>query len=382
MLTALLLSLLAFSPDPVVTVERVPDGGIQPQVIQDDSGISHLLSYSGDARNGDLMYSRSSDGKAWSKAVRVNREPGNAIAMGTIRGGQIAVANGRVHVVWNGSKGKPAEGAHAAMAQKHGTTANEMPLLYTRSKPDGTFEPEKNLLGNTRSLDGGASVAADPRGGVFVVWHAAMGAAASEGDRKVWLARSADSGATFEKERSMWNEPTGACACCGLKALAADGTLWVAYRSAKEDVNRDSYLLKSVDNGKSFTGEIVSRWKVSTCPMSSYWLEPSGKGLVMGMEEQGAVRFTKGSSGPQIRLTPSVERAPAKYPTAATNNQGVTLFVWTEGTGWNRGGSVVWKALDAAGRPVPGLDGRRDGVPAWSFAAALTRKDGSFTILY
>lgn len=182
MLAVITLSLLSLTSAPSVSAARVPNGGIQPQIVKDALGTTHLLYYSGDARNGDLFYIKSKDdGTSWSKPVRVNHEPGNAIAMGTIRGGQLAVADGRVHVVWNGSKGKPATGMHAEMAKRHGAQANEMPLLYTRSKPDGSFEAERNLLGRTKSLDGGASIAADGKG-VYVVWHAFEGGATSEGD--------------------------------------------------------------------------------------------------------------------------------------------------------------------------------------------------------
>ena len=380
------LAVLLLSPGSAsssVDLRRVPNGGIQPQIVKDSVGTTHLLYYSGDARNGDLFYVKSKDdGTSWSKPIRVNHEPGNAIAMGTIRGGQLAVADGRVHVVWNGSKGKPATGMHAEMARRHGAEANEMPLLYTRSNPDGSFETERNLHGRTKSLDGGASIAAD-RKGVYVVWHASVGTATSEGDRKVWIARSTNSGATFERERPIWNEHTGACACCGMKAIATDGTVWVSYRSAKEEVNRDSYLIKSSDGGKSFQGRVVSKWKVNTCPMSSYWLQRTPQGVEVGVEESGAVLYMKsGKAGVSTPVRPDVFREAAKYPTAATSGTGVTLYVWTEGMGWNKGGTVAWRAFDKNGKLVTGGDGRQPGVPAWSMVAVLPRKDGSFAIYY
>ena len=91
--------------NPNVSLVRVPNGGIQPQVVTDRDGTLHLLYYSGDPAGGNLYYVRSSDaGRSWSRAVRVNAEDGTAVAKGTIRGGQLAIGkNGRVHVAWNGS---------------------------------------------------------------------------------------------------------------------------------------------------------------------------------------------------------------------------------------------------------------------------------------
>ena len=88
-----------------VTLARVPDGGIQPQIAMDEKGAIQLIYFKGDPGNGDLYYARSRDGGAtFSKAVRVNSVPGSAVATGNIRGARIAVGkNGRVHVAWNGS---------------------------------------------------------------------------------------------------------------------------------------------------------------------------------------------------------------------------------------------------------------------------------------
>src|SRR5437763_12424409 len=93
------------SRNPDISLLRVPNGGIQPQLVTDRSGTLHLLYYSGDPAGGNLYYVKSSDaGRTWSAPLRVNSEEGTASATGTIRGGQIAVGkSGRVHVAWDGS---------------------------------------------------------------------------------------------------------------------------------------------------------------------------------------------------------------------------------------------------------------------------------------
>src|SRR6266436_4986464 len=87
-----------------VTVIRTPDNGIQPQAASDSKGVVHLIYYKGDPGAGDIFYVRRLPGQAdFSKPLRVNSRPGSAIAMGTIRGAQLAVGkNGRIHVAWNG----------------------------------------------------------------------------------------------------------------------------------------------------------------------------------------------------------------------------------------------------------------------------------------
>src|SRR5262245_33521287 len=86
-----------------VKLIRTPDSGFQPQAVTDSKGVTHILYHKGDAANGDLFYCRfGPDG--FSRAIRINNVPGSAIAVGTVRGGQLAVGKaGRVHVVWNGS---------------------------------------------------------------------------------------------------------------------------------------------------------------------------------------------------------------------------------------------------------------------------------------
>src|SRR5208283_4624222 len=94
----------------------------------------------------------------FSEPIRVNSEPGSAIATGTIRGAQIALGkNNRVHVAWNGS-GK-------AMPQSFNKTN---PMLYTRLDEAGqAFEPQRNLMQQTFNLDGGGALGADETGNVY-----------------------------------------------------------------------------------------------------------------------------------------------------------------------------------------------------------------------
>src|SRR4051794_26435023 len=88
-----------------VVLVKTPNRGIQPQAVTDAKGNVHLLYFSGDPKNGNLMYVRRDAGKKdFSAPLQVNSQDGSAIAIGTIRGGHLALGkNGRVHVAWNGS---------------------------------------------------------------------------------------------------------------------------------------------------------------------------------------------------------------------------------------------------------------------------------------
>ncbi len=234
-----------------VTLLRVPNRGIQPQAVADAKGTLHLIYFKGEAGAGDLFYVNRQVGKGrFSHPIRVNSRPGSATAVGTIRGGQIALGkSGRVHVAWNGSgKGKQAEG-----------------MLYARLNDAGTaFEEQRDLMQGTEILDGGGSVAADASGNVYVVWHALKkGSERGEGRRQVWVTRSANEGKSFAKGTPAWTEATGACGCCGLRAFAdSQGSAYVLYRSANGGDNRDVYLLAGKQQDTSFRGALVHKWKV------------------------------------------------------------------------------------------------------------------------
>src|SRR2546428_14192571 len=93
-----------------VTLMKTPNGGIQPQAAVDKKGVLHLAYFKGKPEAGNIFYVRREPGsEGFSNPISVNGAPDSAVAIGTVRGAQIAVGKGaRLHVAWLGSgKARP-----------------------------------------------------------------------------------------------------------------------------------------------------------------------------------------------------------------------------------------------------------------------------------
>ncbi|HYD01781.1 MAG TPA: sialidase family protein [Phycisphaerales bacterium] len=361
---------------PLVTAERSPGQGIQPQTLVGGDGALHLLTYHGDARGGDLFYQRRESGGAWSKAQRVNSTPGSAVAVGNSRGGQIALGHdGAVHVAWNGATtGKPkGEGS---------------PMLYSRLTGGAdAFQKQRNLMTRSRELDGGGSVAADSNGRVYVVWHGLPSdpKAKGESDRRVFVAASTDDGATFAPEEPVSEGVNGACGCCGLRAAALpDGALLILYRAAGERVNRDMRLLRSCDGAKTFADVRLDPWKLDTCPMTTASAAPLRPGAVAAWETQQRIRWaTLRADGKPVEAHDVATGGKGqRYPAVAVDAAGRVMVAWTEGMRWNTGGKACWQVFDSAGKPIADAAGEVEGVAPWGLVAAAPRPGGGFFVFY
>lgn len=366
--------------DKAVNMLRTPERGIQPQAVMDEKGNLHLLYFTGDPKNGDLHYARRAAGqKDFGDSVRVNSQPESAIAVGTIRGGQMALGkSGRVHVVWNGS-GK---------AQPRSAGKYNAPMLYARINDGGTaFEEQRNLMRVSEVLDGGGTVAADRAGNVYVAWHAlGSGSAAGEENRKVWLAKSTDEGKTFAEETAVNTKPTGACGCCGMRGFVdSKGAAYFLYRTATDGSQRDMFLLASADRGKSFAGSLLHKWEINACPMSSETFAEGPDGVVAAWDTDGQVYFARIKPG--TAAAGKVEAGPGKaqgrkHPAAAFNKKGEMILVWTEGTGWQRGGALAWQVYDRNGQPTSERGRIGNGIGVWGLPAVVAEEDGRFTIIH
>ena len=369
-----------------VRVSRVPGGGLQPQVAIDGQGTLHLIYYAGDPQQGDLFYLKSTDGgTTFSRAIRVNSQPGSAIAVGTIRGAQLAVGKDRrVHVAWNGSSDATPAGPLNPDSGKLG-----MPMLYARLNDAGiAFEAQRNLMRHSFGLDGGGSIAADRSRNVYVAWHGIGQAEASgtgkegEARRRLWIAKSQDEGRSFSPEEKAWSRETGACGCCGMKIFVdRRANIYALYRSATESVHRDIYLLMSQNQGQSFQGRLLHKWDINACPMSSMDIAENADMVVGAWETGGQVFWARLDGGGGQPISPAGEGKGRKHPRLAVTQSGDVLLAWTEGTGWKKGGSLAYQVYDRTGQPTADA-GRLPGIATWSFAAVAATPDNRFSILY
>ena len=361
---------------PTVKLLRTPDGGIQPQTLVDSHGVLHMIYFTGKAAAGNIEYVQRAPGaKAFSKPIRVNSQPGSALAVGTVRGPQMAVGrDGRVYVVWFGS----------SQAKPRGPSGST-PLLFSRLNSSGTaFEPQRNLVRYAKGLDGGLSVAADGKGNVYVVWHA-TGKTPGEAHRRVYLARSTNNGRTFAREVPVSPAALGACGCCGMRAFVdRRGALFILYRAAAQDIHRNMTLLVSKDHGRTFRSREVSAWRLDACPMSTDYLSEGLQHVLAAWEKAGEVYFDRINPRTfqlSASFAPPGQSNDRKHPAVAADSSGDVLLAWTEGTGWQKGGWLAWQLFSPSGQPV-GPMGHAPGVPVWGMPSVYTNPNGNFTIVY
>ena len=107
-------------------------------------------------------------------------------------------------------------------------------------------------------------------------------------------------------------------------------------------------------------------------------------GVAAAWETDGQIYFTTIKSGTtkftKPQSAPGAGRA-RKHPALAVNAQGDMVLVWTEGTGWQKGGSLAWQVFDKTGKPSE-EKGRMDrGIPVWGLPTVVGTDEG-FTIIH
>jgi hypothetical protein len=171
-----------------------------------------------------------------------------------------------------------------------------------------------------------------------------------------------------------------------LKAFADEqGLFGILYRSANLLGNRDTVLLVSTNYGVSFSATVLDQWHFSTCPMSTYALG-AAQGQWFGsweMADQVYWAWIDPHNPGKASATPvGGVASKRKHPAFASvgSGSGPSLVTWTEGTGWEKGGTLAWELFDGKGVEIS--SGRSKGVPVWGSVATISEPDGSFAVFY
>ena len=271
-------------------------------------------------------------------------EPGRGVAIGTVRGAQLAVGRGgRVHVAWNGSRRprRPTRWA-ARPCSTPGPT-----------RPRAAFEPRRNLMTRTTGLDGGGSVAADDSGRVYVAWHGQARGSTGEANRRVWVARSTDDGATFAAEEPAWDRPDRRLRLLrdqGPGRRPGDALPPLPGGHRRRRARRDAPGLGGP--GPALRGDHAPALADQRLPDEHVRLARRVRpGVLAAWETRGQVCFARlGPPGPaRTPVSPPGGDGGRKHPSMAVNGRGEVLLAWAEGTGWQKGGSLAWQAFDRIG---------------------------------
>ena len=346
---------------PSILFERVPDGGIQPQLMRDSTGLTHLTYFKKDgnaakSRKGNLYYKQRLGAANWTPAIKVSQQ--SFSHLGPVSKASAMVDEmGRVHVVWF----IPGDG-----------------YLYSRSDPQRSkFETARAVVTEfTEGLDAEASLSGTGNL-ITITWHA--GDLSNEAARTVYSLTSEDYGATFGNARRTSNPKLGACACCALTTQYDNrNSLQIAYRSAINNDGRHMRFLYRAPDNELFTTRTVGEWNINTCPVSSNHL--NGDWLVFETEDQ-LYKINLASGVEATRLRKSEVRQ--KHPVVAVNKAGYRLVAWAEANGYFSGGSLALQLYNP-GETLIDLHGPGTVrvIDDFSVVAASTLADDRFLIIY
>lgn len=362
----------AATEDPALAVRivRIPDKALVPDVAVDAKGVLHMVYGLGD----NAYYVRSTDdGQTFTAPVQVNAEGKVQLTMGE-RGPKLAVASdGSVHVAW----------------ADRWSPGVKVFVRYSRSLDGGrSFAPAKQIS----SMPGvdGVTMTADGQGNVLAFWHAADPPQKEVPEAHwIYLSRSSDNGGHFAPvERiKLSGLKDLACSMCMMRArIAADGNVYLAFRSAKDNI-RDFYVLKSPVAENNFVPIRVNtdNWELMRCPMCGPELtfDPQGKLLCAFMSRHRVYwsAMDEVKDGFKLHIATPANEDNEIYPAAVSNGRGEVLMVWQVGPmAVNKTAIVKWAIYRADGT----FTGHQDTVGTSSSGTkptAFVGRDGQFAII-
>lgn len=347
-LTALLLSLQVAAAD--ISIERVPDSGLQPHLLAGGDGATHLVYFvltDQESRRGELRY-RQRAGDTWSEPLVV--VPSLSLFDPIARPGVAIDEFNNLHVTYFA----PRIPTHRYLRFNLETQARSQAIDLA-----STFN---------QGLEAAAAVAVNGRQ-VSVAWHA--GDMAREEDRRVYITRSEDLGETFGEEIAMTDATLGACGCCGLAtSYSADGTFNLAFRSAIGGTGRHMQLQR---NGSANS---VDDWQVATCPVSTNSISDDW----LAFETEGKIMLQHIPASADAVMVSEMADTRHKHPAVGVAG-GTRVVAFGEADGYVAGGALYIVTIDAAGE-FARLKPEGVMIPDLSAPAVSALPGGGFLVLY
>ena len=373
--TPLLTLVLAETGGAEVLIQRTPDSGLQPRLIQGAEGSVHLLYFKKRldrpaAREGNLYYRPVHDQNRFGPPVKVSSQAFNLQTVAISRAAIAIDDTGRLHVMWY--------------------VADAAQYFYARSNLERTlFESQRPLASEFREgVDAGGDVAA-MGSSIAVVWGA--GALSREDERSLIARFSTDGGLSFGEELQISDQQLGACACCSMAIdFLSPDSLAVAYRSAVDGIGRHMQVLTVagiLDHKLRLQYRAVNalqEWEATFCPLSTNdiaydgaaqrWLvfETMGRVVQMSLREP---------SQPSWLGEPFTETR-QKNPSVAFNHHGERLTAWGESVSHSRGGRLNLRSFDADGAEMGYRLAEEVQIANFSFPAVAALPDGDFLVLH
>jgi hypothetical protein len=105
--------------------------------------------------------------------------------------------------------------------------------------------------------------------------------------------------------------------------------------------------------------------------------------VVVAWDTDGQIYFAKVKPGTteftKPQGVPGSGRA-RKHPVVAVNTQGELTLVWTEGTGWQKGGALAWQVFGKTGKPMDQKGRINRAIPVWGLPTVVATGRGFLII--
>ena len=226
--------------------ELIITKGQMPNMTRDKNNTIHIVYGSGDS----IMYISSKDGMTFTSSSLVAVLP--KLMASAMRGPQIAPADNGLIITACTNQGNI--------------------YCYKKDLSEKWINTKKINDVNESAKEALMALSADGLN-VYAIW---LGVKSPKG-QNVYGSKSIDGGKSWSKNIIVYSSPDGTvCECCKPSVAMKGKSVYVMFRNFING-NRDLYLMKSADGGKTFGHAIKlgnGSWKLNGCPMD-------GGGLVI-----------------------------------------------------------------------------------------------------